>query len=315
MAAPQNPPITQAEEAAPTPQRWISPNEFGDMFGCLSCLFSGLAFAGLIVSIKQQRVDIQRQVAEMRRSQAEFEKQTVLAQKQIMTTTMFEYMKNMIGKREALERKGDIVDICNFLMNYFESGKESKDAFTPPSNEAINEFREKMESLSTWRRTISSWFQRVDQTNLCDKDKRNYKIDFWHLFSRQERAASYFQIFLFSDTHKKDVQQMETLFKDSVLIRYTLNKQENDHDDAEKRYALLKELLAEMGDGFSKLPLGEKQIEKIISRHFQPLPERREGNMFIIEEEQNGTISSCPWNKAGLDIGGGFAYAAMQHER
>ncbi len=139
--------------------RWISANEFGDMFGCLSCLFSGLAFAGLIVSIKQQRVDIQRQVAEMRCSQEEFQKQTILAQRHIMTTTMFSYMKNMNEKRDALKYADDIEEVCSFLMKYFDSGQENKPSFSRPSNDAINSFREKMERLSTWRRTLSSWFQ------------------------------------------------------------------------------------------------------------------------------------------------------------
>lgn len=41
---------------------WIEPNEFGDMFGFLSCLFSGLAFAGLIVTIKQQENNYNTQI-------------------------------------------------------------------------------------------------------------------------------------------------------------------------------------------------------------------------------------------------------------
>ena len=35
---------------------WIKPNEFGDMFGCLSCLFTGFGCAGLIMTLSQQNV-------------------------------------------------------------------------------------------------------------------------------------------------------------------------------------------------------------------------------------------------------------------
>ena len=35
-------------------QHWANAGTFGDMFGGLTCLFSGFAFAGLIVTIRQQ---------------------------------------------------------------------------------------------------------------------------------------------------------------------------------------------------------------------------------------------------------------------
>ncbi len=55
---------------------WLEPNEFGDMFGFLSCLFSGLAFAGLIVTIRQQRDDLELQRQELKRANDEAEAQT-----------------------------------------------------------------------------------------------------------------------------------------------------------------------------------------------------------------------------------------------
>lgn len=41
----------------------IKPNEFGDMFGGLNALFTGLAFAGIIVTILLQREDLKSQQA------------------------------------------------------------------------------------------------------------------------------------------------------------------------------------------------------------------------------------------------------------
>ena len=57
-------------------QPWLEPNEFGDMFGFLSCLFSGLAFAGLIVTIRQQKEDLELQRKELQRANNEAEAQT-----------------------------------------------------------------------------------------------------------------------------------------------------------------------------------------------------------------------------------------------
>lgn len=66
---------------------WLRPNEFGDMFGFLSSFFSGLAFAGLIITIRQQSHDLELQRKELNRANEEtanqtkqFKEQTELAQ-------------------------------------------------------------------------------------------------------------------------------------------------------------------------------------------------------------------------------------------
>ena len=72
---------------------WLSPNEFGDMFGFMSCIFSGLAFAGLIITIRQQKEDLELQRKELQRANNEaaeqtkqFEAQTKQFEKQIEIT-------------------------------------------------------------------------------------------------------------------------------------------------------------------------------------------------------------------------------------
>ena len=57
-------------------QHWANAGTFGDMFGGLTCLFSGFAFAGLIVTIRQQSREIRLQIDEQRRTRDEFEAQT-----------------------------------------------------------------------------------------------------------------------------------------------------------------------------------------------------------------------------------------------
>lgn len=57
-------------------QNWANAGAFGDMFGGLTCLFSGLAFAGLIVTIRQQGMEIRLQIQEQRDTRRELEAQT-----------------------------------------------------------------------------------------------------------------------------------------------------------------------------------------------------------------------------------------------
>lgn len=50
---------------------WTERGQFGDMFGAINCLFSGLAFAGVIYTIYLQRheLSLQRKELELTRSQ------------------------------------------------------------------------------------------------------------------------------------------------------------------------------------------------------------------------------------------------------
>ncbi len=77
---------------------------------------------------------------------------------------------------------------------------------------------------------------------------------------------------------------MEDLFKESVLIKYILNAQK-ENDDAEKRYTLLKELLAAKGEGYDKLKLPDEQIEGIINKYF-PNSHINSGDYFSLLKKQ-----------------------------
>lgn len=52
---------------------------FGDYFGALNALFAGLAFAGIIVTIRQQSADLRATKKEMRNQTAQFERQNLLS--------------------------------------------------------------------------------------------------------------------------------------------------------------------------------------------------------------------------------------------
>lgn len=51
-------------------------NAFGDYFGALNALFAGLAFAGLVVTIRQQSADLRATKSEMKAQTHQFSKQT-----------------------------------------------------------------------------------------------------------------------------------------------------------------------------------------------------------------------------------------------
>lgn len=107
-------------------QPWLEPNEFGDMFGFLSCLFSGLAFAGLIVTIRQQKEDLELQRKELQRANNEaaeqteqFEAQTKQFQEQIELARQAQKIDAFYRRLSHLRQQHE--DIC-----YYEDKKTYK---------------------------------------------------------------------------------------------------------------------------------------------------------------------------------------------
>lgn len=79
---------------------WTERGQFGDLFGAINALFSGLAFAGLIITIRQQHLDLQNQQdaiaqtnEEMLRQAEEFNLQNQTQRKQQFDNTFFELLR------------------------------------------------------------------------------------------------------------------------------------------------------------------------------------------------------------------------------
>ena len=73
---------------------------FGDYFGALNALFAGLAFAGLIVTIRQQSADLKATKEEMRQSRMEMELQT----------TQFSAQTELLKKQIVQQNKQNRID-------------------------------------------------------------------------------------------------------------------------------------------------------------------------------------------------------------
>jgi len=223
--------------------------EFGDMYGALNALFSGFAFAVIAYTLHVEM----RALKEQRHN----------AQLQIVDAASFEYLRYMKecepeevednekngGGEESKDKKENIKRSKELIKKFFGDDNLTFDE--------INELRKNLYCLSAWRRIMSSWFLKVDHFSIEKDEKEEYKKQFWHLLPKGERIASYFQVFLFSSTHQKDVEKMEKLFKSEALIKELIGFQD-------KKYEILKLLLKEEGKGENKLELNEDIFEAII---------------------------------------------------
>lgn len=80
-------------------EEWENRGQFGDLFGAVNALFSGLAFAGLVITIMQQRHDLQLQRnaieqtnKEMQQQTQEFDTQNETLRRQQFDNTFFELL-------------------------------------------------------------------------------------------------------------------------------------------------------------------------------------------------------------------------------
>ena len=75
--------------------------EFGDVYGALNTLFSGLAFSGVIISIVIQSAELRATRLEMKAQVSQFEQQTKAMQKQVFESTFF----NMVSLHNSTSSK------------------------------------------------------------------------------------------------------------------------------------------------------------------------------------------------------------------
>lgn len=115
--------------------------QFGDMFGVLGAVFSGLAFAGLIVTLIQQHDDLKLQREDLRlqrqeiaqtnlelalqRKEMEEQNKTIMLQR--FETTFFNMLKSQVEIRNSVkydEYEGK--DAIVFLFRYYVSAYKNK---------------------------------------------------------------------------------------------------------------------------------------------------------------------------------------------
>lgn len=91
--------------------------QFGDMFGFLGALFSGLAFAGLIVTIRQQREDLknQRDEIELQREDLNAQTEALKLQKEEIRQTNEELKL----QREEMKAQNKTIMLQRFETTFF----------------------------------------------------------------------------------------------------------------------------------------------------------------------------------------------------
>ena len=86
---------------------WQTRGTFGDSFGALNALFSGLAFAGLIVTLIMQKDELSMQREELDEAKQELRQQSIEFKKQNKTLNLQRFENtffNMLNLQETITR-------------------------------------------------------------------------------------------------------------------------------------------------------------------------------------------------------------------
>lgn len=266
--------------------------EYGDIYGGLNTLFTGLAFVGLVVTILLQRQEMKETREEFEEQTKQFKAQSEIMTKQVLDAALFEYLQYMCGIKEERANVSyqSIVSNIDRLQKLVENCKKSEQwntnafwverayAFGETRSLAyclcdqLNWLRTRLDTLETWREVYSSWIQRVDQASInATTDESHhakeisgvcnvYKHNFWKLLSQEDKFLVYMQTAYLSSKHLDEWRALQKEYGKSEPIKSAFNSVRFDEEMQE----LLWSFLAEEGEDHSTPAiLRMSQVQKI----------------------------------------------------
>lgn len=241
MTQKQDPFLDADETNAPTPIRWLGytallisvmwggsgyliykgfeqagdRGTFGDMFGAINALFSGLAFSVLIYTMILQRIELKLQREELRSTRAELagqkeqmELQNNTMRSQRFETTFFNLLKLFSDSVKALEiNTGRLLSdpshgrACfqNVLLNrgLIPTARDSPTSDANELQEAIQWVADELANsfnglLSQYNSILEQIVLFIDTSQLDDQEKQSYAAILQSVLSQDEKVLLFF---------------------------------------------------------------------------------------------------------------------------
>lgn len=132
---------------------WEKRGQFGDLFGAVNALFSGLAFAGVIVTILLQREELRLQRLELSQTRAEL-RRSAIAQEASERALQAQAQASWLSARLAS---------TNSLLEYYSSQLRPLEESTLLSDRAKQRRDELRSKISTLSNRLDRIFLEVDE--------------------------------------------------------------------------------------------------------------------------------------------------------
>lgn len=186
---------------------WISAGTFGDMFGCLTCLFTGISVAGIIVTLQQQKQALHVQQDELHALKTQAEKQEQINKKTFIHKLIDGYItfrnitpvilythdekgqvyKESLTHREFIERfKMSQEHFLNQLLMYVENmGTEGE------LENSYQQLHYLIEQSSDYQLHLLHLFGEIRNSELSEKDKKTLLTNLYTLVGSADTMLLY----------------------------------------------------------------------------------------------------------------------------
>lgn len=171
-------------------QKWEERGQFGDMFGAVNALFSGLAFAGVIIAILLQRKELELQREELEQTRREFQRQTIEFEEQNKTLSIQRFENTFFNMLNLLT---SIVNTISFkAVSYGAIGSFSAEALQhmiPPKRIAEKHGRE---VFTYFREELNPELKEI--VFIEEFSEKVYDFFFKHPYNANNHIGHYFRV-------------------------------------------------------------------------------------------------------------------------
>jgi hypothetical protein len=224
---PEITPITTGTTSVEAAQEnaWPSRGQFGDMFGAVNALFSGLAFATIVITLWQQRIDLRLQKVALAASQADIqiqnatlEEQNVTLKRQRFESTFFNMLSihfEILKATKMMQSEG--VHTFSHLVNSFQNSvvrttiPHGEEETVPKIENALKynpdhhfvfeqayagSYSYFMENVSQYLQSLVNMYDAIKQSRFPKNVERRYTRLLSGYISLAERKFLYYHIIL-----------------------------------------------------------------------------------------------------------------------
>jgi hypothetical protein len=222
---------------------WTHRGQFGDMFGVVNALFSGLAFGGIIITILLQKQELQLQRKELNATRAEFKTQNVTLKRQRFESTFFNMLNIHFKIIESLNfeytntsQTECLMEINRFYKNRLNDISELKSRierwldYTNADWELYQKAYKMvidghLSEISHYLQSLASLYQGIKDNKFGGTAERRYFQMLAGYISLRERIFLYYFVALSEDyalsiqikQMEKDLSLMDSIRNDSLL--------------------------------------------------------------------------------------------------
>ncbi|WP_426008275.1 putative phage abortive infection protein [Aeromonas salmonicida] len=199
---------------------------FGDVYGALNTLFSGLAFAGLIISIRLQSSELKETRNEMSRQSTQFESQAKALDRQVFENTLFQLLgfNNQIINSANIDVK--VALQAHELVHVYGNGREAfkslyrylvkllkANQFTTHSDTYVRFHNDFGDTLGHYFRNIYQILKLIDASSFSAQEKKDYSNMLRAQLSKYELGMLFYNCIspLGSDKFKPLLEKYEFL--------------------------------------------------------------------------------------------------------